>query len=116
MFKDRSKALFASSLLATIYVIYLIVYFTGSMGDLDSAEELGGAIATALVAPHMIIMGVAAIFSWVGFFTRKTWAALVGAILFCVGALVFLLYALFCIPLIILGFIGYSKQKKMNNK
>lgn len=113
MFKNRSKALFVCALLTSIYVIYLISYFGNSMGSLDSSEEIGGAIATALVTPHMAVMGIGAIFSWLGFFLRKSWAALVGAILYCLGALLFIMYILFCIPLIILGFIGYTKQKKL---
>lgn len=113
MFEKRSKALFACALLATLYVLYLVVYFGNAMGDLNSAEEVGGAIATALVTPHMIVMGIGAIFSWLGFALQKSWAALVGAILYCVGTVLFLVYALFCIPLIILGFVGYAKQKKL---
>lgn len=113
MFKNRSKALFICALLATIYVIYLIIYFGTAMGDLKSSEEIGGAIATALVTPHMVVMGVGAIFSWLGFFTKKPWSALVGAILYCVGALLFIVYAIYCIPMIVLGFVGYSKQKKI---
>ncbi len=116
MFKNRSKALFICAVLATVYVIYLMVYFGSSMGDLNSSEEIGGAIATALVTPHMVIMGIGAVFSWLGFFIKKPWAALVGAILYCVGALVFIMYAFFCIPMIVLGFIGYSKQKKILNQ
>lgn len=114
MFKNRSKVLFACALLATLYVIYLISYFLGSVGDMSSTEEIGGAIATALVTPHMVVIGIGAIFSWIGFFLRKSWGALVGAILYCVGALLFILYAVFCIPLIVLGFIGYSKQNKLS--
>ena len=116
MFEKRSKALFAGAFIATIYVVYLVCYFSGAMGNLDSAEEVGGAIATALVTPHMVVIGAGAVFAWIGFGTRKTWAALTGAILYCVGALLFVMYALFCIPIIILGFVGYSKQKKINNE
>lgn len=113
MFKNRSKATFVCAILATIYVIYLISYFGSAMGDLNSTEEIGGALATALVTPHMVVIGIGAIFSWISFFSRKPWAALVGAILYCVGALLFIMYAVICIPMIILGFVGYSKQKKM---
>ena len=116
MFKDRSKALFFGALIATIYVIYLICYFSGTMGDMSSAEEVGGAIATALVTPHMIVIAIGAIFGWVGFFTRKPWAALVAAILYCVGGILFIVYIIFCIPMIVLGFVGYSKQKKILNQ
>ena len=113
MFKNRSKTLFICAVLATIYVVYLISYFGSSIGDLNSGEEIGGAIATALVTPHMVAIGLGAVFSWISFFTRKAWAALVGAILYCVGTLLFVMYAYFCIPIIILGFIGYAKQKKI---
>ena len=115
MFKDRSKVLFIGALLATLYTIYLVLYFGGAMSSSDSGEAIGGAIATALVTPHMLLTGLGAVFSWIGFGTKKTWGALVGAILYCVGALLFIVYAIFSIPLIILGFVGYSKQKKINN-
>ena len=113
MFKNRSKILFVNSILSSIYVIYLITYFTNSMGDLNSAEELGGALATMLVTPHIIVMGIGTIFSWLGFFLKKSWSTLVGAILYCVGALMFMLYIIYCLPLITLGFISYAKQKKI---
>lgn len=113
MFEKRSKILLVTAILATIYVIYLIIHFGGSLSSADSSEAIGGAIATALVTPHMIAIGIGAIFSWLGFFLQKSWGALVGAILYCVGALLFLIYAMFCIPLIILGFIGYANQKKL---
>lgn len=115
MFKNRSKVLFVCSVMATLYVIYLISYFGSSMMSSDSTEAIGGAIATAIVTPHMLIIGLGTIFSWLGFIFKKPWGALVGAILYCVGALIFILYAIFCIPLIILGFVGYSKQKKLLN-
>jgi len=115
MFKNRSKVLFVCSLLASLYVVYLIMHFGSSIGDLNSGEELGAAIATAMVTPHMVAIGVGAIFSWLGFFLRKSWCALVGAILYCVGTLLFILYIMFGIPLVILGFVGYAKQKKINN-
>lgn len=113
MFEKRSKSLFACAVLATLYVLYIIFNLTGSMSSTDSAEVIGGAIATALVTPHLIVVGLGAVFSWLGFFLRKMWAALVGAILYCVGALLFIVYALFCVPLIVLGFVGFSKQKKI---
>lgn len=115
MFRNRSKVLFACAVLASAYVIYLISYFGNAMGNISSSEELGGAIATALVTPHMLMVGLGALFTWLGFLTKKSWAALVGSILYCVAGLIFLLYFIFCIPLIILGFIGYSNQKKLQN-
>lgn len=114
MFKERSKVLFVSSLITTAYVIYLMVHFGSSFFAEDSAEVVGGALATALVTPHMFFLGLGVVFSWIGFFFKKSWAALVAAILYCVGAILFLMYALFVVPSIILGFVGYSKQKKLS--
>lgn len=113
MFKNRSKVLFVCAILATIYSLYLIIYFGSTMTSSDSAEALGGAIATALVTPHMVLMSLGAIFSWIGFFLRNSWGALVGAILYCVAALVFMMYAMFCIPMIVLGFLGFANQRKI---
>lgn len=114
MFENRSKVLFVATALATVYVIYLICHFSSSMFASDSMEVIGGAIATALVTPHIFVISLGVIFSWVGFFTRQSWGALVGAILYCIGAVLFIMYAVFCILFIVLGFIGYFNQKKLS--
>ena len=114
MFKKKSKVLFAAALLSTLYVIYLLVYFGGHLDTSDEVELVAGAIASAIVAPHIFFIVLGSIFNWIGFFTRKPWAALVGAIFYCVAAGVLLLYIVNTAPLIILGFIGYSNQKKLN--
>ena len=110
----RSKILFIASTLATLYTVYLISYFGGGTLNADGAEAVGAAIATALVTPHMIMFLIGAIFGWIGFLAKKSWAALVAAILYSVGTLFFLLYAMFGIPILVFGFIGYGKQKKLN--
>ncbi|MBE7012614.1 MAG: hypothetical protein E7416_00845 [Ruminococcaceae bacterium] len=112
----RSKCLFVATALATCYAIYLISYFFGTTASSEGAEAVGGAIATALVMPHMIMFLIGAVFGWIGVFAKKTWAALVGAILYSVGTLMFMMYFMFGVPILVLGFIGYSKQKKLNNE
>ena len=111
----RSKMLCAATVLATLYTAYLISYFGGSLaGAEDAAEAVGGAIATALITPHMIMFLIGAVFGWIGFLVKKSWAALVAAILYSVGTLFFLAYFMFGVPLLVLGFVGYAKQKKLN--
>lgn len=112
--KKRSKVLLIATALATIYAVYLISYFFGETANAEGTEAVGGAIATALVMPHMIMFLIGAVFGWIGVLARKSWAALVGAILYSVGTMFFLMYAMFGVPILILGFIGYSKQKKLN--
>lgn len=113
--KKRSKALIVATLLATVYAIYLLVYFYGVNKSADgAAEALGGAIATALVTPHMVMFIIGAIFGWLGVCLKANWGALVAAILYTVGTVLFMAYIMFGAPILILGFIGYAKQKKLN--
>lgn len=115
MFKRRSKLLFVTAILALAYGIYIISYVVNANATAgDSAEKVGSALATALLTPHMVVMVLGAIFCWLGFFLKANWGALVGAILFCVGLLFMPLYFMFSVPLLILAFISYSKQKKIN--
>ena len=110
--KEKSKALIFSAILGVAYSIYLIVYFSGAMSG-SGAEALGGAIATALVTPHMICVVLAAIFNTIGALANKSGFALTGAILYCVGGVLFIAYIFFVIPMIVLSFVGYSKVKKI---
>lgn len=110
----RSKCLIVATVLATAYAIYLMTYFFGATAQSDGAEAVGAAVATALVMPHMISFLVGAVFGWIGLFTKMTWAALVAAILYAVGTVLFLAYFMFGVPLLVLGFVGYSKQKQCN--
>lgn len=112
--KNRSKMLAVATILATAYTIYLICYFVGGTASAEGTEALAGAIATALVMPHMILFLIGVIFGWIGLLLKKSWGALVSAILYSVGTLFFLAYAMFGVPILILGFVGYAKQKKLN--
>jgi hypothetical protein len=115
MFTNRSKAAFVGAFLGVAYAVYSVWYWIGATADVGSdAEAFGAAIATALVLPHMLVTVLGAIFAVIGFFTRKAGLTLTGAILFSVAAVLFFLYAAFLIPSIVLGFVGYANQKKIN--
>jgi hypothetical protein len=109
----KSKTLIISAILGIIYSVYLISYFSGAIsGTGSSTEALGGALATALVTPHMICIVLATIFNTVGAIFNKSGFALTGAILYCVGGVLFIMYIPFVIPMIVLSFIGYGRVKK----
>ena len=112
--KNRSKCLFIATALATIYVIYLISYFFGTTASSEGAEAVGGAIATMLVLPHIVMFLIGIVFGWIGVIAKKAWAALVGAILYAVGTFFFLAYFMFGVPILVLAFVGYSNQKRLN--
>ena len=114
--RKRSIALAIATIAATVYMIYLFCYFIGGLTSATGTELVGGAIATALVTPHTIMFAIGVVFGWLGFLFKKSWAALVAAILYSVGTLFFLAYIMFGAPILILGFIGYANQKKLNKK
>lgn len=112
--KKKSVALIISAVLGVLYSIYIISYFSGAISGTGSgAETIGGAIATALVTPHMVCVVVATIFNVIAALANKRGFALAGAILYCVGAVLFLMYAPFVVPSIILSFVGYAKLGKI---
>jgi len=114
--RKRSIALAIATISATAYAIYLFAYFIGGVANSEGAAAIGGAIATALVTPHAAMFLIGAVFGWLGVFLKQTWAALTAAILYAVGTLLFLMYAMFGIPILVFGFVGYVNQKKLNKK
>lgn len=111
--RQRSTLLLISAILGTLYAIYIIVYFaTASGSSSDATEVIAAGIATALVTPHMIATALAAIFNILGWAMNHRGFALTGAILYCVAAACFPVYALFVVAQIILSFVGFAKLKK----
>jgi len=62
----------------------------------------------------MVLILLSVLFGFLGFFLRKDGFSLTSAILYCVATIAFLMYFMFTVPLIVLNFVGYSKQKTMN--
>lgn len=114
--RKGSIMLIISTILSTVYTVYLFYYFVGGTASSSGTEALAGAVATALITPHALMFLIGAIFGWIGTFARKSWAALVASILYSVGTVLFLAYIMFGAPILILGFIGYANQKKINRK
>ena len=113
--KKRSIALWIATILATAYSIYLISYFTGVNTKAEgTAEAVGSALATVLVTPHMIMFVLGAVFGWLGVLLKASWSALVAAILYTVGFVLFLAYFMFALPIMVIGYVGYANQKKIN--
>ena len=110
--ENRSIVLGISALITLIYVIYLVSYFYGTINVSEGSEQLGGMIATAMVTPYMLFMLIGTIFLTLGFFLKKNWAALVGAILVSVAAVLFIAYIVLSLIIVILAWIGYAMQKK----
>lgn len=108
MFNNRSKVVFVSAVLATLYVIYTASYFADA-----ASSDLGGALATAIVMPHLIANFIAVIFNWIAFAMNKRWAIIVALVLYCVAIVLFPVYFFFDLPMVILSAVGISKISKI---
>ena len=94
---------FLGMILTVLYAVYIVSYF----GDMD---DIGMAIATMIVMPHVVCTVVAAAFSLVGFFGKKRWAMLTSGILMAAAAALFPMYAPLVIVQTILLFISYARM------
>ncbi len=108
----RSKLLLAAAILGTLYLLYLVAYFTSGIFSSDGTEVLAAGLATALVTPHMVCVGIAAAFNWIGWALNARWAALVAGILYAVSILCMFLYALFVVLQTIFCFVAFAKMPK----
>jgi hypothetical protein len=107
----RSKLLLAAGIIGTLYLIYLISHFSNAMVSSDEAEAIGAGLATALVTPHMVCVGIAVIFNWLGWVMKARWAALVAGIMYAVSIVCMFMYALFVVLEMIFCFVAYGKMK-----
>ncbi len=96
---------FLCMLLTVAYAVYIIAYFMKA-----GSTDVSGAIATALVTPHMVCVAVAGVLSIIGFFTKARWAFLVCGILLVIAAVIFLAYAMMVVVQAILAFIAYGRM------
>jgi len=113
----KSKLLLVNCVLATLYSVYLVYMFAnGYEGTTSAAEQAGASIAMMLIAPHAFVTILGMIFGWLAYVMNKTGFALTSAILYSVAAGLFILYAPFLLPMIVIGFIAYSKVKKVNKQ
>ena len=107
----RSKLLLASAILGTLYMIYLIVYFTGGIASSEGTGAIGAGIAAALVTPHAVCVGVAVVFNWLGWALKARWAALVAGIMYAVSMVCMFMYAMFVVIEMVFCFVAFAKMK-----
>lgn len=93
------------AILTVMYTITIASHFAGIF-----MEDIGSFVATMLLAPHMICVVMASVFSCVGFFARKRWAMLTAAMLMSVSAVLFLSNAFFVIVPAVFLFVSYVRM------
>lgn len=109
----KSKMLLVSWVLGAVYLVYIIAYVTGAVGETSGSEQAGAVLAATLLTPHMIAVGIAVLFNILGWAMNRRGFALTGGILYAVAIVLFPVYFFFVIIQMILSFIGYAKMKKV---
>lgn len=89
-------------------------YDRDSFAQTDAASALGASIGFAIVAPHLIVTFLAAVFTMLAWAMNKRGFALTGGILFAVAMALFPLYFMFVIVQLILAFVGFARLKQIN--
>lgn len=113
----RSNCLLISAIAGSLYSCLITWYCISTAAQIEStAYGLGTAIGMGLIMPHVLCTLIAVIFNWVGFGTNKRWAALTGAILYSVAAVLMPLYTMFVVLELTLSFIGFAKLKTGETK
>ena len=128
----RSKILLISNILATIYSGFLLWWFGGAIIEAGGLEYLSNVVDAfkildsfsidaeflkvilILLCIHIIVFALGCIIGWIAFLTKRSGGAKFAATLYLLGTICFPVYIVFGLPITIIGFIGGSKQKKIN--
>lgn len=112
MKKRLNVLLIISFVLGVAYLAYSLVYWSGAAADGSGSEQLGAAIASALVMPHLVCALVAVVFNGLALFMSKAAFALVAGILYAVAMVLFPMYFMFVLVQTVLCFVAYARMKK----
>ena len=120
----RSKAVFVFAVLGTVYTVVLIALWSSSQSALTELfmtdpflagfGTVAGGVASIVLLPHFISAVFASVLAILGFITRNDGFILAAATLFSVAVAMFFLSGLLLLPVVILGFMGYANQRRLN--
>lgn len=141
--KNRSKIVLVNSILATIYLLYILIRYGKYLMEnfklfleiLNVGFGVSIASATLIIPIFVVFLFIGMIFSYIGYFLNKKTFVLLSAIMFLLGPLCilafsiytleyskilfgtfltsFFIYLVYSSPLIVLGFVGYDKVKRI---
>ena len=124
MTSRRSKVVLVFALLSVIYTVALSVLWSTAQATLTELFEtdpwlaglgtVASGVASIVLLPHFISAVFGSILAVVGFLTRNDGFVLAGATLLSVAVAMFFLSGLVLLPVVILGFIGYANQRRLN--
>ena len=119
----RSKSALVFAALSSAYTVALVVVWWSSQSALTElfatdpfSAGLGtvaGGVASVVLLPHFVSAVFGSVLAVVGFLTGNDGLILAAAILLSVAVAMFVLSGLLLVPVVIVGFIGYSRQRRL---
>lgn len=116
MFKNKSKVLFVASLLGSLYVLVIFLYYGTGLYMVINNIKFPNPIVTIFVMPHLIIMAIGVLLNWFSFFKEKPWASFIGSLFYSIAGFTLLPFLIYTAPVIILSFEGHFNQVKLKEK
>nr|DAG68749.1 MAG TPA: hypothetical protein [Caudoviricetes sp.] len=102
----RNGFTLAAAIIATIYVLFILVFFAGN--------EVYKTFPIAV--PHAIISVIVVSIAWAAYSTQVQSLLLTAAIGYCLMAGTFLIFGLFMVLPIVFGFVGYAQVRNAGKR
>lgn len=117
MKQKKNILLIIAAVIGVVYAAYSLWYWmaggAASQAGSDSAAQLGGAVAAALVMPHVMVELVAVVFNILGVAFGKPAFALTAGILYAVAMVLFPVYFMFVVVEMVLCFIAFAQMRRV---
>jgi len=120
----RSKIALVFAIFGVVYSVGLMVAWSSSQAALTELfttdpflaglGTVAGGVASIVLLPHFITSVAGSVLALLGFFSRNEGLLLAAAIVFTVALAMFFLSAILLLPVVILGFFGYTNQRRLN--
>lgn len=114
--KRFNICLVISFALGLLYSVYGIIYWINISSGLTGMDRLGADIAHVVIAPHLALAILAAVFNALGVFTYKSGLALTGAILYTLSALAFPPFFYYVVLQAVLSYIAFAQMRVSGKK
>lgn len=126
MFRHRSKLVFVFALVSVSYSVIQAVLWSRSQAALTELFEtqpvlaglgtVASGVASIVLLPHFFSSVAASILAVIGFLAKNDGLVLASAVLLTVATALFFVAALWLVPVLVVGFWGYSIQRRINHK
>lgn len=120
----RSKVVLFFAVLGAVYTVVVTILWSSAQSALTDLflsdpwlaglGTVAGGVASIVLLPHYISAVFASVLGVIGFLSRNEGFILASATLLCVAVAMFFLSGLLLLPVVILGFIGYANQRRLN--